>query len=208
MTTYTRPLVNGTPTTGGVVEAGHVNEPIDQIYDTILAGGITSDQIAVGAVDTSELATAAVTEAKLATAAVTAAKMDGTLPDGSAMATSTAPTLDAQLANKKYVDDVVAAKGLESWDDSRVVDTTYEATKDLFVCVSTTSQNNILYGYTGAVEGDIDTPIASYLRVTNGMTSSGEHHGLMMPVKGGDFWKIVKVSGAGATIKINVIGIE
>ncbi len=95
MTTYTRPLTEGTPTTGQVVKAGHVNEPIDQIYDTILAGGITADQIAVGAVDTSELATAA----------VTAAKMDGTLPDASAMATSAAPTTDAQLANKKYVDD-------------------------------------------------------------------------------------------------------
>ncbi len=99
MTTYTRPLVNGTPTTGQVVKAAHVNEPIDQIYDTILAGGITSDQIAAGAVDTSELATAA----------VTAAKMDGTLPDASAMATSAAPTTDAQLANKKYVDDNVGS---------------------------------------------------------------------------------------------------
>ena len=95
MTTYTRPVVNGTPMTGQVVKAAHVNEPIDQIYDTILAGGITADQIAAGAVDTSELATAA----------VTAAKMDGTLPDTSAMATSAAPTTDAQLANKKYVDD-------------------------------------------------------------------------------------------------------
>ncbi len=95
MTTYTRPVTSGTPTTGQVVKAAHVNEPIDQIYDTILAGGITSDQIAAGAVDTSELATEA----------VTAAKMDGTLPDASAMATSAAPTTDAQLANKKYVDD-------------------------------------------------------------------------------------------------------
>ncbi len=79
MTTYARPLVNGTPTTGQVVKAAHVNEPIDQIYDTILAGGITSDQIAAGAVDTSELATEA----------VTAVKMDGTLPDGSTLAAAT-----------------------------------------------------------------------------------------------------------------------
>ena len=100
MTTYTRPLGGGTPATGQVVKAVHVNDPIDQIYDTILAGGITSDQIAVGAVDTSELATAA----------VTAAKMDGTLPDASAMATSAAPTTDAQLANKKYIDDQILAK--------------------------------------------------------------------------------------------------
>ena len=99
MTTYTRPLGGGTPTTGQVVKAVHVNDPIDQIYDTILAGGITADQIAAGAVDTSELATAA----------VTAAKMDGTLPDASAMATSAAPTTDAQLANKKYVDDQIPA---------------------------------------------------------------------------------------------------
>ncbi len=94
MTTYTRPLGGGTPTTGQVVKAVHVNDPIDQIYDTILAGGITADQIAVGAVDTSELATAA----------VTAVKMDGTLPDASEMATSAAPTTDKQLANKLYVD--------------------------------------------------------------------------------------------------------
>ncbi len=97
MTTYTRPVTGGTPTTGQVVKAVHVNEPVDQIYDTILAGGITSDQIAAGAVDTSELATEA----------VTAAKMDGTLPDASAMATSAAPTIDKQLANKKYVDDQI-----------------------------------------------------------------------------------------------------
>ena len=99
MTTYTRPLGGGTPTTGQVVKAVHVNDPIDQIYDTILAGGITADQIAAGAVDTSELATAA----------VTAVKMDGTLPDGSEMATSTAPTTDKQLANKKYIDDIIGS---------------------------------------------------------------------------------------------------
>ncbi len=105
MTTYTRPVTGGTPTTGQVVKAVHVNEPVDQIYDTILAGGITSDQIAAGAVDTSELATAA----------VTAAKMDGTLPDASAMATSAAPTIDKQLANKKYVDDQDAAGVAGQW---------------------------------------------------------------------------------------------
>lgn len=97
MTTYARPVTGGTPTTGQTVLAVHVNEPVDQIYDTILAGGITSDQIAAGAVDTSELATAA----------VTAAKMDGTLPDASEMATSAAPTTDKQLANKKYIDDQI-----------------------------------------------------------------------------------------------------
>ncbi len=101
MTTYTRPLGGGTPTTGQVVKAVHVNDPIDQIYDTILAGGITKDQIAAGAVDTSELATAA----------VTAAKMDGTIPDGSTLATSAAPSVDAGVANKKYIDDQIAAIG-------------------------------------------------------------------------------------------------
>ena len=99
MTTYTRPLVNGTPTTGQVVKAAHVNEPIDQIYDTILAGGITGDQVAAGAIDTAELATAAVTRAK----------MDGTIPDGSTTATNTAPTDEKGLANKKYVDDQIIA---------------------------------------------------------------------------------------------------
>lgn len=94
-TTYTRPLVNGTPTTGQTVLAGQVNEPIDQIYDTILAGGITDSQLAPSSVITS----------KLATAAVTAVKMDGTLPDASALATSAAPTIDKQVANKLYVDD-------------------------------------------------------------------------------------------------------
>ncbi len=110
MTTYTRPLGGGTPTTGQVVKAVHVNDPIDQIYDTIFAGGITADQIAAGAVDTAELATAA----------VTAAKMDGTLPDASAMATATAPTTDAQLANKKYIDDEIttAAAGAGFWKTS------------------------------------------------------------------------------------------
>lgn len=106
-TTYTRPVTGGTPTTGQVVKAVHVNEPVDQIYDTILAGGITDSQ----------LASSSVTTAKLATAAVTAAKMDGTLPDESAMATSAAPTTDKQLANKKYVDDEIApaAAVVKAW---------------------------------------------------------------------------------------------
>lgn len=107
-TTYTRPVVNGTPTTGQVVKAAHINEPIDQIYDTILAGGVTDSQ----------LASSSVTTPKLATAAVTAAKMDGTLPDASAMATSAAPAIDKELANKKYVDDQVAAAS--TWQTSGV----------------------------------------------------------------------------------------
>ncbi len=113
MTTYTRPVTGGTPTTGQVVKAVHVNEPVDQIYDTILAGGITSDQIAAGAVDTSELATEA----------VTAVKMDGTLPDASEMATSAAPTTDKQLANKLYVDDTAADLSVKAFCEANVTGT-------------------------------------------------------------------------------------
>ena len=141
MTTYTRPLSGGTPTTGQVVKAVHVNDPIDQIYDTILAGGITADQIATGAVDTSELATAA----------VTAAKMDGTLPDASAMATSTAPTLDKELANKKYVDDEITTAKTDvgfTFDGTQIFDSTCPTTftdLDVAFAASITAQRMLVH---------------------------------------------------------------
>ncbi len=79
MTTYTRPVVNGTPTTGQTIKATHINEPVDFLFDTVLAGGITADQ----------LASLAVTEGKIATAAVTQTKLEGTLPDGATLAAAT-----------------------------------------------------------------------------------------------------------------------
>ena len=130
MTTYTRPVVNGTPTTGQTIKAAHINEPVDFLFDTVLAGGITDDQ----------LAALSVTEGKIATAAVTQSKIEGTLPDGSSMATSAAPGADAELANKKYVDDIThvnvegsptsettGALTIHTWTDLKLTDVTAKA---------------------------------------------------------------------------------
>ena len=95
MTTYARPVVNGTPTTGQTIKAAHINEPVDFLFDTVLAGGITTDQL--GALS--------VTEGKIATAAVTQTKIEGTLPDGSTLAAATeSGDPDRTIADKGFVD--------------------------------------------------------------------------------------------------------
>lgn len=185
MTTYTRPIsIHGTPTTGQVVKAGHVNEPIDQIYDTILAGGITADQIAAGAVNTTELATAAVTRAK----------MDGTVPDGSTMATSTAPTVDAGLANKLYVDNQVAIPDDDAFGDSTgndsesnafVKDHAYSAPTDGIVTAVFSSTENTLHGYVGSTTD----PAGAGTLVTETLIYGYDSITLFVPK--GKYWEIV-----------------
>ncbi len=167
--TYSRPLGAGTPTTGETVFAAQLNDPIDQIYDTILALGITDSQ----------LASSSVTTPKLATAAVTAAKMDGTLPDASALATSAAPTLDKQVANKKYVDDTandtVNAHVFGAW--TSIGSTGTAASDGFLVCESTQG---------GGME--IETPTGTRRAITSAV--SGKVNSATVPIRSGDTWTI------------------
>lgn len=113
-------------------------------------------------------------------------KADGsdvpTLPTGSALADSTAPTADAKLPPKKYVDDQIQFyTNLGAWDATKAIDTEYTATTDGFV---------VCYGQaSGAGSMQIQSPTGTVRTQWN--LGSSQISGLCCPVKSGDTWKVV-----------------
>jgi len=108
-----------------------------------------------------------------------------TLADASVTKTTGAPTADAQIANKKYVDDQITdnAKNLGSWSTNPSgYATSVTAATDGFVCAMRTTDGNVL-GY---------TPIATLRQQFSGyFTEDRPHGGIMFPVRKGDTWKVV-----------------
>lgn len=139
------------------------------------------------------------------------------LPDGAVTASDAAPTEDAGIANKKYIDDKLnittghdhdgvdskLLTGVGAADYTKVVNTSYQAATDLFVSAWTPSElvNHTLIAYTDSnnppttvADSDQDNPDAS---------SSVHVH---MLVKKGDFWKIT-LTGTTATIRVVPYGV-
>ncbi len=106
MTTYTRPVVNGTPTTAQTIKAAHINEPVDFLFDTVLAGGITADQLAALSVTAGKIGTDAVITAKIQDAAVTGAKFNSNAVDDS--------TIELSSDQLQLKDDGITAAKLNS----------------------------------------------------------------------------------------------
>ena len=75
MTIYSKPATYGTIADGKLLQPDHLTDLYEHIYDTILDGGITSDQISDDAVTTAKIGTGQVTAAKIATDAVTTVKI-------------------------------------------------------------------------------------------------------------------------------------
>ena len=107
------------------------------------------------------------------------------IPDGSLLATSAAPTTDAMIANKKYVDDAVDAAGslFGTWT-SKSDDTSYLAETDGIVCAWTNDANTNIKGYTNSS----NPPTTQW--TGNFGDAAGFNHGITMPVKSGDYWKV------------------
>jgi hypothetical protein len=76
---------------------------------------VTSARILDGAVDSAELALNAVVTAKIADLNVTAGKLAATLDLTGKTVTVAAPTVDAHVSTKKYVDDKFAVSGGVAW---------------------------------------------------------------------------------------------
>jgi hypothetical protein len=117
------------------------------------------------------------------------AKAITVLPDGVANTTDAAPDADAELANKKYVDDQIAANaqvGFGDWVDKSSSYGAQQATTDGFLIVSTgTGAQAMLY-----TDSNTDpTTIRGRIDVATTFSSC------MSPVKKGDYWKVVVVSG-------------
>ena len=109
------------------------------------------------------------------------------IPDGSELATSAAPTADADIANKKYVDDQMGAVGslFGSWA-SKSNNTTYQAATDGFVCARLSGE--------GEVAGRTDSSSTpTTIRQKNYAVQSDHGASITMPVKKNDYWA---VSGA------------
>lgn len=68
------------------------------------------------------------------------------IPDGSELATSGAPTADADIANKKYVDDQLANEGIQAWVNFTGRDTNGACTvNDSYGVTSVTRRANSCY---------------------------------------------------------------
>jgi len=119
------------------------------------------------------------------------------VPDDTANATSAAPTADASLANKKYVDDQITAAlpdddAFGAWA-SRNKTTVYEAASDGFVVVnytSATTDSDIL-GYTNSSS----PPTTVRCRLTTNSLNNPKSVSFTMPVKKGDFYKVTASAG-------------
>lgn len=116
-----------------------------------------------------------------------------------------APTTDLQAATKKYVDDT--APSLGAWA-SKSANTSYQAETDLFLVVSNELTSSS--GGTAAVTiySDASNPPttarASMLNVVNSGTVSTISESATIPVKAGDYYKVVN-SGDVASQIINII---
>ena len=100
--------------------------------------------------------------------------------------TTDAPTTDAELANKKYVDDqvdgvgdVAYSTGFGSWV-SKTNNTDYLAETDGFVCGTGTTGDNAWVCTDSA-----STPTIKRVRMHNDTNA----HGVTCPVKKGDYWR-------------------
>jgi len=122
------------------------------------------------------------------------------LPDGATLSSAAAPTANAQIANKKYVDDQItshAQVGMGSWDNTKSFGTIYQASTDGFVV-----------GYWSVDNGDnlqiisdsAAAPTTVRQQYSTGSGTTAATVGFCCPVKKNDYWKAIATSGAvGAT---------
>lgn len=115
------------------------------------------------------------------------------LPAEASTATTAAPTSDAGVANKKYVDDQIAAipdpVGLGDWVDKSASYGAQQAATDGFVLAYTadTEDGFTINGYTDAA-ADPTTLVAHSKVRPYGTTGSAN---IMFPVKKNNYWKVV-----------------
>ena len=105
---------------------------------------------------------------------------------------SSAPTTDYQVANKKYVDDhtTPAYAGLGSWIDKSASYGAQQALTDGFVVAS---HNQTTTEYAGYTDGAANPTTR---RGGAGTGSNGTSGSFCMPVKKGDYWKVVVFLGS------------
>jgi len=126
-----------------------------------------------------------------------------TLPDGSKLATSAAPAADAQIANKKYVDDRVAAKVFGAWPTVTTVTTTVaQGATNTDVAATLAATDGFLVAKVTGSSGQVSCALFGYTDSANPPTtlrcadSIGQqdkanifYAGYTMPVKKGDYYK-------------------
>lgn len=125
-----------------------------------------------------------------------------TLPDTSALATDGAPVADAQISNKKYVDDTVATEaalrafgamtGTDSDSAALVTGHTYKVTSDGFVFGWVTNSgdgDSTLYVHTSS-------PATGGSLVLNIGPESNDTGAFMIPIQTGKYWRF-DLSGTG-----------
>ena len=206
--------------TGTEVSAADTGEHTDITTDSIVNAGTmtnagTLDVAGDLAVNTNKFKVTAASGNTLVAGTLDvagAAEVTGvaTLGDASLLKTSAAPSTDAMIANKKYVDDQLDAvarfgvwndRDADGSGDSVVKDTQYTAATDGFVIANIVATGSAalvidLQSPTGTTRAKVKHAIAS------GVTT-GDQRSATIPVKKGDTWKVVTTgSGAASTTTV------
>jgi hypothetical protein len=111
------------------------------------------------------------------------------LAEGSELSSAAAPTDDAEIANKKYIDDEITAAiadtGFGTWA-SKSNNIAYKADTDGFVVAYDQGADNIICGFT-----DGSNPPTTRRTQNKGDAGSGVYpSSITMPVRSGDYWKV------------------
>ena len=128
---------------------------------------------------------------------------DGKVDDGAAQTTSAAPGADAELANKKYIDDQVNTKDFSAYtdedDDSTAMlkDHAYLAATDGFVHANFVSNGSNQH-ITGYIDGTTDPAGAGEIMDVDFVSLTGGSGGVSFEVAAGEYFEIT--CGATPTI--------
>jgi len=151
-------------------------------------GDVANDTY-ITAVDNAGTGTASLIKADVNDAAV--------LPDDARLATNAAPDEDEEIANKKYVDDQVAAVGWGDWtttdsdSESFAVNHSYKVTSDGFV-VGYFTTGRVIENLTFYTDSS-NPPTTAVYRI--GIYANNDVGGFCVPVKEDEYWKIAISNG-------------
>ena len=108
--------------------------------------------------------------------------------DEDAMASDSATQIATQQSIKAYIDDQIALTGMLGTWSSAANNTSYLAATDGFVCAWSNTGNGTVKGFTNS-----SNPPTTQ-RTGNFGDAGAYNHGITMPVKKGDYWKVTEAS--------------
>ena len=140
---------------------------------------------------------------------------DGKVDDGAEQTTSAAPGADAELANKKYADDLMATEvaarsfgvytNQDSDNNAMLASHAYLANQDgtVTATVSSTANDQTLRGF---VDTDTDPASGGDLLGANASYGTNKNYSITFPVASGKYFEILTSMGGTLVIRWHPVG--